>query len=203
MSSHGDGVDSRYDVAVIGAGPAGTAAAELGGILGYSVALVERDTVGGTVVTSGGAPTKTFREAAVYLSAFEKEKIYGVALSAPPGVRYPAILARAREVSERLRQITLDRLGERGVHLVHGEARLEDGHTVVARLAGGGQARLRAERIIIATGSSPLRLQAGRHRHPGKAAPRRAACHAPALTGPSGMTRPGTYRCKSLPGRTR
>ena len=51
---------------VIGAGPAGEAAAELGGNLGYPVALVERDTVGGTVVTSGGAPTKTFREAAAY-----------------------------------------------------------------------------------------------------------------------------------------
>jgi pyruvate/2-oxoglutarate dehydrogenase complex dihydrolipoamide dehydrogenase (E3) component len=48
---------SDFDVVVIGAGPAGEAAAELGGILGYSVALVERDAVGGTVVTSGGAPT--------------------------------------------------------------------------------------------------------------------------------------------------
>jgi NAD(P) transhydrogenase len=69
----------RYDVVVIGAGPAGEAAAELGGSRGYSVALVERDTVGGTVITSGGAPTKTFREAAVYLSSFEKDKIYGIA----------------------------------------------------------------------------------------------------------------------------
>ena len=79
MPANGDEVNSRYDVVVIGAGPAGEAAAELGGSLGYSVALVERDTVGGTVVTSGGAPTKTFREAAAYLSSFEKEKIYGIA----------------------------------------------------------------------------------------------------------------------------
>jgi NAD(P) transhydrogenase len=77
-------VSNRHDVVVIGAGPAGEAAAELGGSLGYKVALVERDVVGGTVVTSGGAPTKTFREAAVYLSSFEKEKVYGVALSAAP-----------------------------------------------------------------------------------------------------------------------
>jgi NAD(P) transhydrogenase len=90
---------SDFDVVIIGAGPAGETAAELGGILGYSVALVERDVVGGTVVTSGGAPTKTFREAAVYFSSFEKEKIYGVALSAPE-VAYPAIRTRAREVSE-------------------------------------------------------------------------------------------------------
>ena len=133
MRSRGDVSD--FDVVVIGAGPAGAAAAELGGILGYSVALVERDTVGGTVVTSGGAPTKTFREAAAYLSAFEKEKIYGVALSAPPEVMYPAVRNRAREVSEQLRQATLERIRERGVQLVRGEARLDAEHTVMARAA--------------------------------------------------------------------
>ena len=44
MPSRGDVSD--YDVVVIGAGPAGAAAAELGGVLGYSVALAERDVVG-------------------------------------------------------------------------------------------------------------------------------------------------------------
>jgi NAD(P) transhydrogenase len=150
-------MSSHHDVVVIGAGPAGEAAAELGGSLGYSVALVERDTVGGTVVTSGGAPTKTFREAAVYLSSFEKEKIYGVALSASAEVMYPAIRARARQVSEQLRQAALERIRERGVHLVHGEARLDGKHTVVASAADGTQTRLHGSRIIIATGSRPLR----------------------------------------------
>ena len=157
MPSQDDDVGRRYDVVVIGAGPAGEAAAELAGDLGYSVALAERDVVGGTVVTSGGAPTKTFREAAAYLSAFEKEKIYGVALSAPPEVMYPAIRERAREVSEQLRQATLKRIRERGVHLIRGEARLDAEHAVVASAGDGAQTRLRAGRVIIATGSSPLR----------------------------------------------
>jgi NAD(P) transhydrogenase len=147
----------QHDLVVIGAGPAGEAAAVLGGNLGYSVALVERDTVGGTVVTNGGAPTKTFREAAVYLSSFEKEKIYGVTLSAPPEVMYPAVRARAQEVSGQLREATLQRIRERGVHLVPGDARLEAEHTVVARADDGAETRLHAARVIIATGSSPLR----------------------------------------------
>ena len=134
---------SDVDVVIIGAGPAGETAAELGGILGYSVALVERDVVGGTVVTSGGAPTKTFREAAAYFSSFEKEKVYGVALSAPPEVAYPAIRARAREVSEQLRQGTLARIRERGVRLIDGEARLEADHLVAVRAGDGTQAASR------------------------------------------------------------
>jgi NAD(P) transhydrogenase len=157
MPAAGDGAQSRYDVVVIGAGPAGEAAAELAGNLGYSVALVERDTVGGTVVTSGGAPTKTFREAAAYLSGFEKQEIYGVALTAPPEVMYPAVRARARQVSEQLRQVTLERIQASGVHLVPGEGRLAGDHSVAVRPANGGEIRLPAERVIIATGSRPLR----------------------------------------------
>ena len=157
MPSHGDEMSGRHDVVVIGPGPAGEAAAELGENLGCSVALVERDIVGGTFVTGGGAPTRTFREAAAYLSGFEKEKVYGVALSAPPEVMYPAVAARARRVSEQLRQATLERIRERGVQLVRGEARLDGEHTVLARAADGTQTRLRAGRVIIATGSSPLR----------------------------------------------
>ncbi len=148
---------SDFDVVVIGAGPAGAAAAELAGVLGYTVALAERDVVGGTVVTSGGAPTKAFREAAAYLSAFEKEKTYGVALSAPPEVMYPAIRDRAREVSEQLRQATLERLSERGVQLVSGEGRLDADHAVMVTASDGTQRRLQAGRVIIATGSRPLR----------------------------------------------
>jgi NAD(P) transhydrogenase len=109
------------------------------------------------VVTSGGAPTKTFREAAAYLSAFEKEEIYGVALSAPPEVMYPAVRARARQVSEQLRQVTLERIQASGVHLVPGEGRLEGDRTVAVATGGGGEIRLVAERVIIATGSRPLR----------------------------------------------
>jgi NAD(P) transhydrogenase len=152
----GNATDGRYDVVVIGAGPAGEAAALLAANLGYSVALVERDTVGGTVVTNGGAPTKTFREAALYLTAFEMEKIYGIALPAPPELVYPAMKRRTREVSEQLVQATLGRISASGARLVRGTARLAGDHMVTASV-GRKQTRLRAETVIIATGSRPLR----------------------------------------------
>ncbi len=125
--------------------------------LGYSVAVVERDTVGGTVVTSGGAPTKTFREAALYLKGFEKESTYGLSLAAPPELMYAALTTRVHVVSAAMQQATLDRLQTFGVQLVSGSARLEDGHTVLVRSATGEETRLRGERIVLATGSRSLR----------------------------------------------
>jgi flavin-dependent dehydrogenase len=54
MPSHGDVRD--FDVVVIGAGPAGAAAAELGGVLGHSVALVEQDIWAWQAFPRRGAP---------------------------------------------------------------------------------------------------------------------------------------------------
>jgi NAD(P) transhydrogenase len=148
---------AEYDLVVVGAGPAGESAAQMAANFGLSVALVERDRLGGTVVTNGGAPTKTFREAALYLSAFEKERVYGVSLAAQPALMYPAMAARARVVSEAMQQAAADRLGALGVDLVRGAARLTDGHTVVTRSATAGETRLHGRRIVLATGSRPLR----------------------------------------------
>lgn len=58
-------------------------------------------------------------------------------------------------IGEHLWRTTLERIGERGVHLIHGEAWPEADHSVVARSGDGTQRRLRAERVIIATGSRP------------------------------------------------
>lgn len=49
--------------------------------------------------------------------------VIGAALSAPPEVIYPTVRARARQVSEQLRQAALERIRERGVHLVTRSAR--------------------------------------------------------------------------------
>jgi pyruvate/2-oxoglutarate dehydrogenase complex dihydrolipoamide dehydrogenase (E3) component len=56
----------------IGAGPAGESATELASFFGHRSAIVEKNRPGGVVTTTGGAPTKTLREAALYFSGFAK-----------------------------------------------------------------------------------------------------------------------------------
>ena len=70
---------------------------------------------------------------------------------------YTTLTTRAHAVSAAMQQATLDRLQTFGVQLVTGSARLQDGHTVLVRSATGEETRLHGERIVLATGSRPLR----------------------------------------------
>ena len=73
-----------YDLIAIGAGPAGESAAELASFFGHRSAIIEKNRPGGTVTTTGGAPTKTLREAALYFSDFIDGDVYGLRMAVPP-----------------------------------------------------------------------------------------------------------------------
>ena len=69
-----------YDIVVIGSGPAGQSAAIQAAKLGRRVAIVERNSVvGGVMVSSGTIPSKTLREAALYLTGYRQRGVYGQA----------------------------------------------------------------------------------------------------------------------------
>ena len=76
-------MDEVYDLVVIGAGPAGEVAAELAAAFGRRALVVERDKPGGVVTTTGGAPTKALREAAVDLTGYRQQEVYGVRAAVP------------------------------------------------------------------------------------------------------------------------
>jgi NAD(P) transhydrogenase len=146
-----------YDFVAIGAGPAGESATELAAFFGHRSAVIERAQPGGTVTTTGGAPTKTLREAALYLTGFTEGDVYGLQMTAPPAVAIDIIRRRTHSVCELLQKVTADNIATRQVDYIHGVARLEpDGNVIVSN---GGQAdrRIRAKVILIASGSRPLR----------------------------------------------
>jgi pyruvate/2-oxoglutarate dehydrogenase complex dihydrolipoamide dehydrogenase (E3) component len=72
-----------YDLIAIGSGQAGESATELAFFFGHRSEVIERARPGGTV-TSGGTPTKTLREAAIYFSGLSEGDVYGVRISTPP-----------------------------------------------------------------------------------------------------------------------
>jgi NAD(P) transhydrogenase len=148
-----------YELVAIGAGPAGESATELASFFGHRAAIIERAQPGGAVTTTGGAPTKTLREAALYLTGFSEGDVYGLEMAAPPEVATDIIRKRTRAVCSLLQQVTADNIAKRGVDYIHGTARLEPDGTVIVSSGGDAPRRIRAKVVLIASGSRPFRPQ--------------------------------------------
>jgi len=146
-----------YDLVAIGAGPAGESATELAAFFGHRSAIIERAQPGGTVTTSGGAPTKTLREAALYLTGFSQGDVYGLRTAAPPEVATDIIRKRTLAVCELLQKVTADNIALREVDYIRGVARLDPDGSVIVSDGGEGERRIQAKVILIASGSRPLR----------------------------------------------
>ncbi len=156
MRSSVGGVSNSYDVIVIGAGPAGTAAALRAAELGASVAVVEASRTGGTCVNTGCVPTRVLAKTARIVREVRTAHEYGIAVSAPV-IEWEATVARVRATVDRVRDIKREpeRFAAAGVELIlEGRARFVDASTLV--LDSGRQ--LSAGSIIVAVGGHSRRL---------------------------------------------
>jgi NAD(P) transhydrogenase len=148
-----------FDLVVIGSGPAGEKGAVQAAYFGNRVALVEKgETVGGACVHTGTLPSKTLREAALYLTGFRHRQLYGLTLDLDRQASVSRLMGRLREViNEQVAQISRN-LDRHGVSLVHGRAEFVSPHEIVVRDAAGAETRrLSATVFLVATGSSPFR----------------------------------------------
>jgi NAD(P) transhydrogenase len=144
-----------YDLLVIGSGPAGQKAAIQAAKLGRHAAIVERQTVGGVSVNLGTIPSKTLREAVVYLTGLSQRAMYGESYRVKDEITVEDLELRTRHVVEREIDIVRNQLARNHVHLVSGIARFVDPHTVA--ISGAEERRVSAEKIVIATGTRPHR----------------------------------------------
>ncbi len=146
-----------YDLIAIGAGPAGESATELASFFGYRSAVIEKYRPGGTVTTSGGAPTKTLREAALYFWGFCEGDVYGLRMAAPPEIATDVIRKRTSSVCDLLQKVTAENIAKNKVDYIQGTARFEPGGSVVVSDDDGNHRNLRAKAVLISTGSRPFR----------------------------------------------
>ena len=125
---------AEFDVAVIGAGPAGTAAAVRAAEAGARTALVTRDAFGGMAANEGPIPVRTLAHAARLAREARQLAGYGITATARPVLDYGRLLARARDVvHEAGKHSTLrTQIENAGAALFEnaGTARFTDPHTI-------------------------------------------------------------------------
>ncbi|KJQ56010.1 dihydrolipoyl dehydrogenase family protein [Microbacterium sp. SA39] len=148
--------EKHYDVAVIGAGPAGTAAALRAAELGAKVVVLEAGRTGGTCVNTGCVPTRVLAKTARLIRESRHADDYGVRAGAPV-IDWPTTVARVHERVERVRSIKreAERFDAAGIDLIQeGRARFADEHTLV--LDSGR--RVSADTVLVCVGGHSRRL---------------------------------------------
>jgi dihydrolipoamide dehydrogenase len=138
---------NQFDVVILGAGSGGYACALRAAQLGVSVALVEKDKLGGTCLHVGCIPTKALLHAAEVADAARESEKFGV-LASLEGIDMPAVNAYKDGVVSRLFKGLTSLVKGRGITVVEGTGRLTGPHTVeVAGASYVGKA------VVLASGS--------------------------------------------------
>ncbi len=144
-----------YDLVVIGSGPAGQKGAIAAAKLGKSVAIIDRkEMIGGVCLHTGTIPSKTLREAILYLSGFRERSFYGRDYTLKDTIAVSDLAFRIQAVMARELETVRAQLKRNGVVTYNGAARFVDPHTVEVESADGTTA-LRGEYILIACGTRP------------------------------------------------
>lgn len=143
-----------YDILVVGAGPAGYAAALEAAALGRSTALVERNLLGGTCLNRGCIPTKLFLGATAPIPAMAAQSRLRLGQGSFT-VDMAALQKRKTSLLAATRQAMTKTLESAGVRLISGEAELCGPTRLLVRSADASQIRIDFQRLILALGSSP------------------------------------------------
>ena len=142
-----------YDVVVIGAGPGGYVAAIRAAQLGMSVAVVERDQVGGVCLNWGCIPSKALIHNAEVINHFKHAKDYGVAFD-NMSIDFAPAQERSRQVSDRIVKGVEYLFRKNKLERIKGTARLTARDTLAIEADGQSQ-EIKAKHIILATGGRP------------------------------------------------
>ena len=143
-----------FDIVIVGGGPGGYVAAIKAGQLGYKVAVIERENVGGVCLNWGCIPTKTLLKSAKVFEQFKHAKDYGIDVKPDSfSANFPDMIKRKDSVVRRLTGGVAALLKKNGASLIKGFGEVVDANHVKV-----GEELIEAKFIILATGASVIML---------------------------------------------
>lgn len=148
-----------FDLAVVGSGPAGHHAAIQGAKLRKRVIMIERKPiVGGVCVNIGTIPSKTMREAILYLSGYREHAVYGDSYRVKEKITFQDLLVRVDPVVRHEIDVLRHQLLRNGVELTTASASFVDPHVLhLEDKLSGLQRRISAATIVLAVGTEAVR----------------------------------------------
>lgn len=148
-------VNDHYDMLVIGSGPSGQKAAIQAAKLGKRVAIIEASPhMGGVCTNSGTIPSKSFREAVLYLSGFRERSIYGSSYRVKSRITMNDLTFRIGSIIRHENDIIEDQLQRNQIEIIRGRASFVEPHQVVIESPDSVSTKT-ADYIVIAVGTHP------------------------------------------------
>jgi NAD(P) transhydrogenase len=148
---------AQYDLLVIGTGPAGQKAAVQAAKLGKKVGLIERkEVVGGVCTNTGTIPSKSLREAVLYLSGFRQRTLYGAEYRLKNTITIEDLAFRTNHIIKNEIEIVQNQMARNRIDLIYGTAHFLDPHRLLIQRADSSTEH-HAHAIIIAVGTEPAR----------------------------------------------
>jgi NAD(P) transhydrogenase len=146
-----------FDMIVIGSGPAGQRAAVQAAKLRKRVAIIDkREVVGGVCVNTGTIPSKSFKEAVLFLSGFRQRNMYGAGYRVKSDITMADLTFRCNRVMQLEIEVIKNQLNRNHIDTLYGHASFIDLHTIEIA-SHSGVLRKTAEKFVIAVGAKPYR----------------------------------------------
>ncbi|HXY04316.1 MAG TPA: Si-specific NAD(P)(+) transhydrogenase [Terriglobales bacterium] len=147
--------NNQFDLVVIGSGPAGQKGAICAAKMRKKVAIIDRKmTMGGVCVHTGTIPSKTLREAVLYLSGLRQRTFYGRGYALKDRIAMSDLVFRAQAVMAREIEVIKAQLRRNYVMTFEGEAKFLDPHTIEIKSEDGSHL-VRGSQVLIACGTRP------------------------------------------------
>lgn len=148
----------KFDIIVLGSGPGGYVTAIRASQLGFKVAVVEKENLGGICLNWGCIPTKALLKSAQVFEYLKHASDYGLTINGEVDKDFDAVVARSRNVAEGMSKGVQFLMKKNKIEVIDGYGKVKAGKKVDVTDKGGKVTELSADHIIIATGARSREL---------------------------------------------